>query len=391
MKTMFGNPIATRQPDADIREQMWERLPRWMQPWLTEVTGKAATHEPTSNFWTWRSRLFAAIAALAGSVAGSIWLVNQQDAVFWLLLPVTWLVSVSVLQALDTVYLHYATHGRLTGQPAVDALIGYLLSLVTLLRPFNDYRREHGRHHGRLALSDDANLQLIAGLGFRPGMPRRYYWEQLGRTIISPRFHGQMMLSRVRSNFANASKAYRRVAVVAAGATLALVTLSGTWPEFLIAWLIPLVPLLHVSLVMELLTEHTWVRRTDGPDPRAAVAAVTHARFFGEALPSRDLPLLRRALKWVGWWMRMLLVHLPARLFVAPSDLPNHDWHHRYPLAKTWPNAAYARRDDLVAGGRGWPAYTERWGLKAMLSTTFGALNNLPRSATLGEPETYQR
>jgi hypothetical protein len=84
----------------------------------------------------------------------------------------------------------------------------------------------------------------------------------------------------------------------------------------------------------------------------------------------------------------MLLISLPERLFVAPGDLPNHDWHHRHTLGD-WANSAYARRDDVEVGSSDWGSYTEHWGFRAAANATFQLLSSLPKDAVLGEPTTY--
>jgi hypothetical protein len=163
--------------------------------------------------------------------------------------------------------------------------------------------------------------------------------------------------------------------------------LGGAWIGLLVAWLIPLVPLFHIAALLQLLTEHTWVRR-GAKASRATLAEVTHARFLGEAAPPAGLRGLRWLGAWARWWLRMIAIHGTARLGVVTGDLPNHDWHHRNPRGP-WPMAAYERRDD-PRHRNGLPEYTECWGLGAALDATFTALALLPRNATLGEPATYE-
>lgn len=370
--------------NEDIREQMWRRLPRWLQPLLTELTGKAATHEIALWRWTWWSRLAAALLWLTLATLASGRLVDQSPG-WWLLIPLPWVLATSVMQTLQTNYLHHASHGSLSGKRRLDQLVSEALSVLILYRPFAAYQPDHMLHHGRLGLTEDVDLQFIVKLGFAPGMTRSFYWRQLWRTIFSFAFHGRWIASRLRANFVTASPLRRVTAVAYVGGLGLIASLVGIW-TLLLAWLLPVLVFLQVSLLLQLVTEHTWTRHVD-KNVRVSIASLTHGRYFGEPLPRENT-----VSSWAGWWLRLVLIHLPSRMLVAPGDLANHDFHHRHPVARTqWPNAAYARRDDVMSGHQGWPVYTEIWGVRAMFNATFDALGRLPRDARLGQPETYSR
>ena len=125
--------------------------------------------------------------------------------------------------------------------------------------------------------------------------------------------------------------------------------------------------------------------------PALAKPVIVTAPCCGDVTTENVRASPSRSLAWMAWTARMVLVHLPSRLFVAPGDLPNHDFHHRLPKGD-WANSAYARRDDGLANtetGR-WPDYTERWGFAAAVGETFGLLASLPADAVLGDPLTYR-
>ncbi len=367
--------------DEDIREQMWHRLPRWLQPILTEVTGKAAMHETAPWRWTWWSRLAVSFFWLTVATLASAWLV-QQSPLWWLLFPIPWVVATSVMQTFQTGYLHHASHRALSGKRWLDRFVGEALSVLIFIRPLAEYQPEHMLHHGRLALTEDVDLRFIANF-FEPGKSRHFYWAQLWCMIFSPVFHAQWLANRLQANFVTASLLRRAAAAAYVGGLAILVIYVGIWTVFF-AWLLPIFVLLQASLLLEVVTEHTWVRR-DNENARLSIANLTHGRFFGEPLPSRD-----SVVAWAGWWLRLGLIHLPSRMLVAPGDLANHDFHHRHPVAQEqWPNAAYARRDDLLQSHEGWPAYSETWGVFVMFNKTFAGLSQLPCDAKLGHPETY--
>ena len=82
---------------------------------------------------------------------------------------------------------------------------------------------------------------------------------------------------------------------------------------------------------------------------------------------------------WGYWAARMLFYHLPARALVLTGDSPCHDYHHRYPTSKAWPNAIFERQADLDAGCPGWPEpYQETWGLLEAMDETFKSLSQQP-------------
>ena len=74
----------------------------------------------------------------------------------------------------------------------------------------------------------------------------------------------------------------------------------------------------------------------------------------------------------------MLLIHLPARLFVLSGDLIVHDWHHRPGYGADWPNAFYARAEMAKKLADTEFPMTEVWGLGNALDLVFENLANIP-------------
>ena len=74
----------------------------------------------------------------------------------------------------------------------------------------------------------------------------------------------------------------------------------------------------------------------------------------------------------------MLTVQLLVRMFVLVGDAPCHDFHHRRPASKRWPNYIHARQDDADAGCPGFPLnYIESWGLFRAIDENFQAMARL--------------
>jgi hypothetical protein len=108
-------------------------------------------------------------------------------------------------------------------------------------------------------------------------------------------------------------------------------------------------------------------------------------------VPACSPCLWKGMIAWLRWVVAMVFYHLPVRLLVVVGDLPNHDFHHRYPATPDWMIAAYARQHDIEAGMRGGPPYSEIWGLGQAIHRMFEGLSraqtdpqtNWPRGAAL--------
>lgn len=388
-------------------------LPRWMQPILTEMTGKPL-HDEQVVWWTGTKRLVVGLTMFITGMAGSLWL--AQEAIhWWLLLPVTWLLTVSAARSFQTSFVHHASHGTLFGETALDLwlhrqldkgaastdgkrkprhyveeAVTELLSALVWIAPMTVYREDHIPHHGQLATANDPDLMFMVDLGMKPGLTvqeqRRRYWL----TMISPRFHAVYLWARLRANFVRPPVWRVTLAIAYTVGVLALAW--GHWLTLLLAVVMPVFPLYHIAGFVNMMGEHHWVRvgaAVRENNKKVILSRLTTARFFGEVIPKPSLRGVIKIVVWVGWWFRMVFLHFPKRLFAVPVDLTNHDWHHRYPFDSKWPNAAYARRDDLRRGSSGWPAYTESWGLKPAREATFHLLSRLPKDAMLGDPLTY--
>ncbi|RPI86344.1 MAG: hypothetical protein EHM42_06075 [Planctomycetaceae bacterium] len=231
----------------------------------------------------------------------------------------------------------------------------------------------------------DPDLLLLLRLGFVPGMTRGEYWRHMLRLLFSPRFQAQMTLTRLHANLVEARGVRLAAAWIWLLALLALAA-SGWWLELLLAYLLPVFVFGNMAALLQLLSEHTYVHLGQGRDSRRLIwSRLTHARFFGEALPAPGASLWR----FIGFWLRMFFWHLPLRIWVVPGDLSNHDWHHVEPGDARWTQAAYARRDAARTAAETGVPYLEVWGLTNALDLTFRHLAAVPKGADLGEPESY--
>jgi fatty acid desaturase len=310
----------------------------------------------------------------------------------WGLVPPGWLLTVSAMRTVQTSFVHHAAHGNFLQPKWLGDLVAEALSVVLWIQPLWGYRPDHVLHHGQTATSQDADLRLLVEFGFRPGLGRLEYWWQFWRMLVSPSFHATYAKHRFRANFKIApsrrwGSVIRLIFVILwIVALVSIMAATGSFWTWFVVWLLPVGPLYQMAGLAQLITEHNWVRVGDlqGDTQKVILGRLTRARFFGESVPQSGAGYLA----WAGWWLRMLMVHLPQRLLVASGDLPNHDWHHRRTHGD-WANAAYGRRDDALEDQGNWPPYSEHWGFVAAAEETFGLLGSLPATAKLGDPLTY--
>ncbi len=352
-------------------------LPRPLQLPLTLLTGKplagqkavnlSPTHHLTAAFIDMAIGL--AISGLA-LTAGTWWLCA---------LPIGWAVTLHGMRNLRMMIYHQCAHRNMYRRRPLDAAIGRLTSSLLLIQNFARYSREHvSDHHAvhHMTLRDPTVQAFLISLDLHPGMTRRQMWRRTLGKLCSPRFHTAFAVGRLRSFFQQADRAEKAIAAVLYGTALALAVAAGAWQGLVIAWFVPLFPLFQISNTLRLCVKHTF------PDPavrsrrgKEHFAGLTNAIFLGEPVPERHGSASRRAWAWLRWAARMLLLHFPARFLVLTGDTVCHDFHHRYPNTRDWPNYIFARQRDLEAGHPGWPPYREVWGLGSAINLVFDSLS----------------
>lgn len=381
---------------ADPREAM-RVLPGWLQPMLTELTGKALPSEEPWFRWSRGGRLAATLLEFATGIGGSVAFAMAGGPCL-VLLPVTWLMTVSAARTLQTgAGVHHAAHNNLLppaqpDQPArLNNLAGEVASLLAWIQPLSGYREDHGPHHWKTGTEDDPDIRFLVEVGgLRPGQPVACYWRQFWRTLFSPMFHARFLKARLRANLVTAPWSRRLAAWVWLVLLLGIPLYGGWFLAALAGYFLPVMLFQQMAAWAGLLGLHQWVRIGEGTlSKKQVLAGLTSGRFIGEAAPSPGLRGWAKAWAWTRWTVRMLTVHLAARMAVVQGDLPSHDWHHFKPESPDWPNHAYARRDDLLGGGPNAPLYTELWGVGAAINATFERLSALPENAVLGKPLTY--
>lgn len=351
-------------------------LPRVVQVPLTLLTGKPHTGQRSVELSA-HVHVVGAFASMAGGFA--VTAAAMTLGRWWYVLC---LIGVAMtlhgMRNARMMIFHQAAHRNLYGRKSVDEFFGRLCAALLLVQNFREYSREHtADHHSKhhMTLRDPTVQAFLVGLDLDPTMSRREMWRRVSTKLISPRFHVMFSISRLVSFWSKADVPERAMAIILYGSFAGAATLTHSWPVFLVGWLLPLFPLFQVSNTLRLCVKHTFpAPGREGITGRERMAALTNAIFLGEPVPPRDLPVTVRTVQWTAWVIRMSTVHAFARYLVLTGDTVCHDFHHRFPKDKLWFNYISGRQRDAENPSKGWPEYTEVWGLKNAIDHVFDSL-----------------
>ena len=381
-----GPPSAASTPDfpmLDVRETMKQALPEFVQPALTWVTGKPYAGQKPFHRNAF-SHILSALAALGVGISLS-WLGLPLGGSALLLEPTGWVLSTYGARKLRLTIMHFCSHNAVLTSRAANFALGEAISILTLSLNFLKYQWQHIRiHHGPELLQpvDETYEFVVNFCGFKPGMSVPALWQHLWKTLFSPVFHLRYLGQRLRGCFLADDPKHNALALAVWLAIATLITLTHSGLAFGLAYGVPITVLFQISSLLQNLVEHRWpVPPQLGQKPRRERGELTVAVFLGEATPqlAADATLIQKALAWIRWTLRMLFYHLPVRALVMMADISSHDFHHRHPGSKDWPNYIFARQADLEAGSPGWPEpYQETWGLLEAIDETFKSLSQQP-------------
>ncbi len=377
----------------DPRETM-RTLPTWMQPFLTWLVGKPYIGQKYSQRTPYYHFLTALVAMLTGCMLTALGFIGS--GFFLIFVPIGWLLTVSGARKFQAMIVHQCAHGNFSHRKSTNYIAGCLISSILLLRDFSNYRADHGpNHHGKAFLThkDETVKFLFTMCHLAPAMRRRECWRKLLISFISPRFHLRFLATRIISCFSFESRLQGFAAawfyIALAISTIALDIL----PLVLATWLFPLVVLYQISTTLRLSNEHVWPdAEWDGRINKKYLSKRTFGIFLGDAIPRATLSPIRRQLSWLLWFVRLLFIHIPARLFVMIGDTSCHDYHHRFPNSIKWPNSIFARHEDSLDSSSRWAEpYAEVWGVVAACNLVFDSLARLPADSTGASSDTTLR
>ncbi len=363
---------------ANPRLVMYNRLPRWTQPFLTWLTAQPAPDDPCRE----RSPLRYVSAALLQVLTGAALTVAGLHLCI-ALIPLGMLLTTAGLGLLQVVVFHHCSHGTVFKDRGTNMKVGRLISAILLFKHFDHYKHEHMLHHSnnKLLTEEDEfadfvfnTCRLEAGVAL-PVLRRRVL-----QGLASPLFHARFLARRVRAAWWSQDRKHNLIGVVSWGLLTAFALATGQWLGFVLAWVVPVTVLLQAATVGRILCEHSF------PDisiitarGRDLTCHATSGVFPGVMPPSSPAKSAPGALAWLGWWTNMLTVQVFVRVVILVGDAPCHDYHHRKPASRRWTSYIQARHNDKEAGSKTFQTdYSEIWGLFRAVDATLASLSRLP-------------
>ena len=374
----LGGPIDSNN---DVREAMAVALPRALQPFLTWLTAKPLDSEKQRVGRPLYHVITAFLSLIVGIVVSSyaLW----AGGWFLVALPFALIVTTSGMGKLQAVVYHHCAHWTVFKWRPANDWMGNFIAVLLVIKPFEDYRAEHLRHHrAKVQLTDeDEFIQFLTGrLGMQTGMPVDALRRRFLAAMFSPLLHIQFLLGRLSGCFLSADRAHNVRAFAFWLPIVAAVTYLGIWWPFAVVWILPVTVLFQIATALRILCEHRFPdRRTlenRGPE---FICDVTIGVFPGTRPPE---PGNAKLGAWIVWWAKMLTVHLFCRVFVLVGDASAHDYHHRNPNSPGWANHIYERHKEARSGSSRFPKnYSEYWGLFGAIDSILISMSRTPKNA----------
>lgn len=335
-------------------------LPEFLQPFLTWLTGMPLTSQSPMFLWSpWGLVACSAGEILAGLLIGILAFRVPHWATFFLL-PVSWLLTTGGVRTFYVVIEHSCTHHIFSSKNATNRITAEIISSLFWTQAYTEFKLEHATHHRVTRLPEDPDTRFLNEWGFFADMLPDAVLRQVIKTALSPIYHLRSFTERVRSSFTGPPF---KIAVSAGYLCTLLYVLSvlHIWSYWIVLWVFPVAFLFQISMLINILTEHRWPSRDN--DGKRDLAEVCFGRFCGESVPATDEAAFPESFwLWSVWWMRIVFVYLPYRLFVLVGDEPQHDLHHRQPPSD-WANAKFARFAQISNGNADkYGTYTDEWG-----------------------------
>ncbi|MFI0939424.1 hypothetical protein [Streptomyces sp. NPDC021020] len=369
---------------TDVRAT-YRRFPAWTQHFWTWQTGKALPGQKPLLRHTWASYLAVTLAVFLSGLAISTAALATMCAYWYVALFAGWTLTVCGERMMVLVIAHQALHRRFSGKASLDTFWGETVTVLSVFHTFGDFKEEHfDNHHRReiFATLADPPVRFLLDLGFRPGMTRAAQWRRAWTVFLSPAFYWHGFAGRMGSTLRRGGPA-RRLGFAAWAAWW--LSLPFWFPHgtlvLVLAFGLPVILFAQLSALLDRLGEHEWLAsRNPEYGHRFYTASNTSARFCGAPVPARATPFGPQCAAWVRWTALTVFYHLPCRLLVVVGDLPNHDYHHRYPSTPEWTTVAYARQRDIDTGPQG-PDYQEVWGMGAAIDRVFRSWEDIREDA----------
>jgi hypothetical protein len=362
-------PSFNHESVTDSREEAYRRLPSWVQPLITLISGLPPQKQLPVFHWT-RTKINLTIAAwllfgIAASTQGSRMSLDGQ-AIGLPMLVIGWLFTTGAFRASMTTVLHdivhlLEKHCKRKHELVYNHALGWVGELITILLLIPEvavYYVEHvlKHHNGKTFCTlADPDAKLLYDLGFQPGKSRTAHWRTFWNLILIPwsRLYCLFTWERMKAQFANKNRALGTV-IVWTPIMYAIVR-YGALTEFLIAYVVPLLLGIPAAALCQFASEHNWLVKREDKSLRQHMEKTSRGRVFLDHVPAPQEWTARLAFLWLRFWTRTFFVHAPLRIVVCPFDLgTGHDLHHigdevikkdrTMPAWANWMNSGYYRR-----------------------------------------------
>jgi fatty acid desaturase len=289
----------------------------------------------------------------------------------WQLIPLGCWLSVAGAAQLQEV-AHFCAHNAFFPQYLTyNHLLGCLLTLLTGKKPFPLFKEDHLLiHHppkNLATMNDKGNTPyLVEELGFEFAEELDFYWQNLGKVLISPQFYGKTCLSRL-TNLLKAPVYYQLATLVLLLLACMFVWLTHSWVICLLWFLFTQLGTYAAALLQQL-PEHNWAYEAEEHEgAKSQVIGKSFALYLG-AYP----PLSSNWLEWLKWYAA-LVGAVFIRLTVLPVNLGAHCVHHATPNDRNWANQLVTLRAFQDGSVKGWERYrfSEVWGYLNALNYVF--------------------
>ncbi len=349
---------------------------------------------PFQSFWSWltgkelsgrveiknNSRFGALLSSTAlffGGVYLSSLVVKSNDISNWFLI-FTSMISVAGARYIVATMIHQAVHNSLFDSTHLNRIYSELFSTILVVQPFDSYRKFHVEEHHSNAFStlDDKDLSALYKLGFTPGTSVSEMKRKLFSHCISPKFHLQYLIGRIKSNFVD-TPLYRKTLSFVWLSSLVFLAYKAGPIMFSLVVIIPFVFIYQVCSLLHLITEHLWVVKSHGLASEQAHIDNCLGRFNGREMPSLEGAWLKGSINRLIWFGEHLVYHLPIRLLVLQGTLTVHDWHHRYGAHPGWANTIQLREEEVQAQiASGDSNYIDVWGFHNVINYVLESISN---------------
>lgn len=317
------------------------------------IEGTAREGQDVPSISGVRHAVWAAVFFMLGIVVA--WVGAERTN--YLMILMGWAASVHGGRKLQLNIGHACAHGTVTGNERHDHVIGQIIHFLVVATEFNSYKLIHTQTHHNwrvLATCDDPTFLSLAQAGLRPGIAKTELYHRLKRACYSPRFHAVVLWDRIASHLRRTG-IYRVTFITFWLAVGAGLTLSRSWLEFAVAFVVPLVWGYQTAQLLRFCVEHRLPTSPIQPRPTAEMRELTDAIILRPTHP----------------------LDLAIRVLVLTCDSVAHDFHHYNPKSLEWSNYVSIRareRQTAVETGRS-DQYHELVGFRNALDKCFDALS----------------